>query len=232
MLQAAVLAGMLMWSPGGAPAQRLDVAGHEDAFYVEPKDSGEQPVIMVLHPRNGDPREDCLKWAELASSFGWVLCPSGSLGADGTRSWGKTDDAKAVVDAAFDALRARFGSRVRAGGNLIIGFSEGALVAQLVGLQEAERWSRWLILGASDKYWGGEGALSVLQGQRRKLARVVMLTGEHDPVLEHSLRAGAQVRAARIPVRVIVRKGLGHEVPADKMSANYLVSMRWLFDIK
>jgi predicted esterase len=211
---------------------RLAVPGNADAHYVEPNDAEPRPLLLILHARARDPEEDCKKWIEVASPFGWVLCPSGPVANNDTqRSWGKLDEAKKTVDAAVGALRAKFGARIKPAGNAIIGFSEGALVAQVVGISEPDKWSRWLILAGSDKYWGDKG-LEWLQAQRRKIAKVVMLTGEHDPIRENTLRAGAWVRAAHIPVRVIIRKGLGHDVPADRMIANYEPSLKWLFDVK
>jgi hypothetical protein len=32
-------------------------------------------------------------------------------------------------------------------------------------------------------------------------------------------------------VRVIVRRGLGHEVPEGRMAANYEPSLRWLLEL-
>lgn len=218
-------------SPADA-VERLAVPGGPDAFYVEPPSEDEERVVLVLHARHGDPEADCAKWAEIASRYGWVLCPGGPLGdTDGDRSWGRFDDAKVVIDAAVAALRARFGARVRAKDNLLIGFSEGALMAQILGLRDPDTWSRWLILAGSETYWGDddERTLRWLQARRRKIAKVVMLTGEHDQILEHTLRAGGLVRAAHIPVRVVIRRGIGHEVPESRM-ASYEASLRWLLE--
>lgn len=210
---------------------RVTVPHRPDAYVVEPKSDGAQPLVLVLHARNGDPEEDCRKWATVAAAYGWVLCPAGPVPTDNGHSWGRYDEAKKAIDEAIEALRAKYGARVRSSGNLVIGFSEGALVAQNLGLFEPERWSRWLILGGSDKYWGDSGP-ELLRAQRRKIARVVLITGEHDAVLEHSLRAGGMIRDAHIPVRVIVRRGLGHDVPADRMAQNFAPSLRWLFESK
>ena len=221
-------------APPSAPAQvvnRLPVPGNPDAFFVEPRGDGEQAVLLVLHPRHGAPAADCAKWAGVGSPHGWVLCPAGPVGTDGDRSWGKFDDAKRVIDATMEALRAKFGARVRQAHNVIIGFSEGALMGQILGLRAPEQWSRWPILAGSDTYWGDDEELSFrwLRMARPKLGRVVFLTGEHDPIVENTLRAGALVRGAHIPVRVIIRRGLGHEVREDRM-ASYQASLRWIME--
>src|SRR5205085_4982112 len=98
---------------------------------------------------------------------GWLLCPSGPVPGDRGHSWGKFDDAKKTIDAAVEALRAKVGVRVKSTGNVLIGFSEGAFIAQLVGIREPERWNRWMIVAGSDKYWGDRGG-EMLHAQRRK----------------------------------------------------------------
>jgi predicted esterase len=211
------------------PVVRLAVAGQGDAFVVEPNTIEERPILLILHARNGDPEDDCRKWSEIASRHGWLLCPSGPIAGDRGRSWGKPDDAKKAIDASVEALRAKVGARAKSTGNVVIGFSEGAFIAQVIGIREPERWNRWMILAGSDKYWGDRGE-EYLRMQRRKIARVVMLTGEHDPIRESTLRAGALVRQIGIPVRVIVRRGLGHDVPAERMQASYARLLEWLVE--
>jgi predicted esterase len=228
-------AAMLLPAPALAqddppfPVVRLAVVGQGDAFVVEPKTIDERPILLVLHARNGDPEEDCRKWSEVASRYGWLLCPSGPVASDRGRSWGKPDDAKKAIDASVEALRAKVGARAKPSGNVVIGFSEGAFIAQVIGIREPQRWNRWMILAGSDKYWGDRGE-EYLRMQRHRIARVVMLTGEHDPIRESTLRAGAIVREVGIPVRVIVRRGLGHEVPGNRMSANYGRLLEWLVE--
>jgi predicted esterase len=220
-----------------SPVSRLSVSGKPDAFYVEPRGDRhgrhhERRIVLVLHARHGDPEGDCAKWAEVAAPLGWVLCPGGAIGEDGDRSWGSFDDAKSVIDAAVDALRARFAARVRPTDNVLIGFSEGAFIAQVLGLREPERWSRWLVLGASDSYWGTtvEQAYDVIRRQSHKIVRVAMVTGELDPVRQHTIFAGAMLRVSGVSVRVLIPFGLGHEVPADHMAENYQASLRWLVE--
>jgi predicted esterase len=222
-----------------SPALRLAVPGKPAAFYVEPR--GDEPggrrdrrILLVLHARHGDAASDCAKWAEVAAPIGWVLCPGGPIGEDGDRSWSNSvDDNKAVIDAAAVALQTKFAGRVRAADNVLIGFSEGAMIAQTIGLREPERWSRWLILSGSDYYWGTstEEAYDVIRRQAPKIVRVVMITGQFDEVREHTIFAGAMLRQSGVPVRVSIPFGLGHEVPADRMVALYQAPLRWLVEL-
>ena len=117
--------------------------------------------------------------------------------------------------------------RLRLRGNILIGFSEGAFVAQQVGLRDPARWNRWLILAANDQYWLGD-APQRLEANRSKIRRVYLFTGENDEVAENTKRAGEILKTARIPVRVKIVPGLGHEIPADRMITNYRRPLRWL----
>jgi predicted esterase len=211
---------------------RLQVPGHDDAFYYRPKSKAQKPILMYLHGRGGHPMEDCRKWAKVASEFGWVICPQGPIGHDaGGRQWGGIDASKQAIDAAVGALRAKYKTRVKTRGNVLIGFSEGAFVAQQVGVHDPDKWNRWLILAANDRYWFGD-APQLLVEHKKKIRRVFLFTGENDQVVQNTLRAGEMLKKESIPVRVQVQPGMGHEVPADRMVLNYRRPLRWLISAK
>jgi predicted esterase len=116
---------------------------------------------------------------------------------------------------------------VRSRGDILIGFSEGAFIAQQVGARDPKHWNRWLILAANDHYWFGD-APQVLEQNRGKIRRVYLFTGEDDQVAENTKRAGDMLKEAHIRVKVRIAPGLGHEVPADRMITNYRRPLRWL----
>jgi predicted esterase len=173
--------------------------------------------------------EDCRKWARVARQFGWVVCPQGPSGTDsGGRTWNNdADSAKRIIDATVAALKQQYKGRVRTHGDILIGFSEGAYIAQQVGLRDPSHWNRWLILAANDKYWWGD-APQLLDQNRSKIRRVYLFTGENDQVAENTKRAGEMLKDAHIRVKVKIVPGLGHEVPADRMITNYRRPLRWL----
>jgi predicted esterase len=147
---------------------------------------------------------------------------------NGGRTWNNdATTATRIIDATVDALREKYKGRVRSRGNILIGFSEGAFVAQQVGLRDPVHWNRWLILAANDQYWFGD-APQLLEQNRAKIRRVYLFTGENDEVAENTKRAGELLKTARIPVRIKIVPGLGHEVPADRMITNYRRPLRWL----
>jgi predicted esterase len=207
----------------------LTLPGLGEAYYYEPRSTSPRPVLMYLHGRGGSPADDCRKWARVARRYGWVVCPQGPSETEGGgRTWANdVEAAKRIVDATIAALRETYAHRVRTRGNILIGFSEGAFIAQQIGLRDPARWNRWLILAANDAYWVGDGP-QLLEQNRDKIRRVYLLTGENDEVAENTKRAGEMLKTARIPVKVRIAPGLGHEIPADRMITNYRRPLRWL----
>jgi len=211
----------------------LEVEENADAFYYKPRSKGPRPILMYLHGRGGNPFEDCRKWAKVARQFGWVVCPQGpSDRGGGARAW--NDDptsAKKVIDATVTALHKKYKGRVRTTRNVLIGFSEGAFIAQQVGVHDPEHWNRWLILAANDKYWFGD-APQLLEDNHHKIRRVFLFTGETDMVADNTLRAGEMLKEAHIRVRVKIAPGMGHEIPEDRMITNYRRPLLWLVRAK
>jgi len=204
---------------------RIEVPGAPDAFYYKPRAKGRQPVVMYLHGRGGNPAEDCRKWARVGSQFGWVVCPSGTAQAEGGRSWGD-GGAQTVVNATLKALRDKYKSKVQLRGNVLIGFSEGAWAAMNVGLKDQKTWSRWLILGASEAYWGD--VTEALDEEKRKVRRVYLLTGENDGVAKNTMKVGETLKKFKVPSKIKLVPGLGHEIPSDRMISTYRRPLAWL----
>lgn len=216
----------------GAP-QRLEVQGSADAFFYRPHGRGLRPVIMYLHGRGGNPAEECRKWAKVGTEFGWVVCPSGHEDrGSGGRGWNNdVAGGKQVVDATLAALRAKYKRRVQLRGNVLVGFSEGAFVAMQLGLHDPRTWNRWLILAANDQYWWGDTP-ALLDAGRPKLRRVYLLTGESDEVAPNTRRVADELKAHKIPRKVRIVPGMGHEVPGDRMVTLYRRPLAWLTETK
>jgi predicted esterase len=209
----------------------IDVPGYEPAYFYKPRSRSpsQRPVLLYLHGRGGNAFEDCRKWARVARRFGWIVCPQGPAPGDtGGRAWNNdADTARKIIDATVVALRTKYKGRVRSRGNILIGFSEGAFIAQQVGLKDPSHWNRWLILAANDRYWFGD-ALQLLEQNRSKIRRVYLFTGENDQVAENTRRAGDMLKTAHIPVKIRIVPGLGHEIPEDRMITNYRRPLKWL----
>lgn len=209
--------------------ERLELPGGKaEVFFYRPKLRGPRPVLMFLHGRGGNPYEDCRKWAPVATQFGWLMCPQGPEDrGGGSRAWQNNVAAgQDIIDASIAALKAKFKGKVRSKDSVLIGFSEGAFLAMQIGLHKPERWNRWLILAANDQYWFGD-TQAMLKEKHRKIRRVYLLTGERDEVAENTKRVGETLRAAKVPVRIQIAEGLGHELPNGKMKT-FKKPLRWL----
>jgi predicted esterase len=211
----------------------LEVPGYSDAYYFKPRTKSRRPIMLYLHGRGGNAFEDCRKWARVGRQFGWVVCPQGPAPTDsGGRSWNNDPEtAEKIIHATVVALQDKYPGRVRSRGDVLIGFSEGAFIAQQVGVRDPLHWNRWLILAANDHYWLGD-APQLLEQNRSKIRRVYLFTGEEDQVAENTKRAAEMLKDARIRVRMKIEPGLGHEVPADRMITNYRRPLRWLLAAK
>jgi predicted esterase len=207
----------------------LEVPGFAVAYYYKPRRSERRAVILYLHGRGANAQEDCRKWARVARPYGWVVCPQGPAATDsGGRTWNNdAATAQRIVDATLTALRGKYAGKVRLRGNILIGFSEGAFVAQQIGMRDPSHWNRWLILAANDQYWFGD-AREILEKDRLQVRRVYLLSGENDTVAENTRRAAEMLKTAKIPVKLRIAPGLGHEVPADRMVSTYRRPLRWL----
>ena len=211
---------------------RLEVPGSPDAFYYKPRAKGPKPILMYLHGRGGNPAEDCRKWAKVGSQFGWVVCPAGpGDNGNGGRTWSDPGSAQKVIDGTVAALRAKYKGRVTRRGNVLIGFSEGAFVAMQIGLKDQTTWTKWLILGASEQYWGGD-VTEALDTEKRKVRRVYLLTGENDGVAQNTVKVGDTLKKNKVPVKVRLVPGMGHEVPGDRMVSTYRRPLAWLVAAK
>lgn len=208
----------------------LEVPGEAPAYYVPPRTKGgKKPVVVWLHGRGANPESDCRKWAKVATEMGWLLCPSGPENrGGGGRGWHNSwPSAKRAVDAAVAAFHERFGGRIQKKDHILIGFSEGALAAMNIGVREPELFSRWLIIAASDIYWGGDG-LNELKKNKKKIRRVYLLTGEKDMVVANTRRVYEHVEREAVPVRIWTPEDIGHEVPPDRMRTFYRKPLLWL----
>ncbi len=214
-----------------SPPQVLEVKGHASSYFVPPRSTRRrnQPLFVWLHGRGGDPEADCRKWAKVTRGLGWLLCVSGQedRGA-GARGWGNSWPASQLtVDAAVDALLRKYPRRIRSHDDVIIGFSEGSLVAMNVGVREPKRFNRWLILAANDSYWGGEG-LQVLHQNAGSIRRVYLLTGAKDMIVDSTRRVFQSIEDAHVHVRMWIPEDIGHEVPPDRMRLFYHKPLLWL----
>jgi predicted esterase len=213
--------GMHMVTPPGAAP----------AYYFEPTGPGRhgmRPILVYLHARGGHPEKDCQRWAPVARRLGWLVCPTGPAAYGDGRAWDNNwPSAHTATMAAIQVLRKKYGRRVQLYGNTLIGFSEGAYAAMNVGVREPHVFNRWLILAATDRYWGGPG-LEALQTAKERVRRVILITGEHDGVIDGTHQVEDWLGRAGVDTRVITPGDMGHELALDRKPELYHQALAWL----
>lgn len=215
--------------PGGMHV--VTPPGAAPAYYFEPTGPGRhgmRPILIYLHGRGGHPEKDCQRWALVARRLGWLVCPSGPSAYGDGRAWDNNwPSAHTATMAAIQVLRKKYGRRVQLYGNTLIGFSEGAYAAMNVGVREPHVFNRWLILAATDHYWGGPG-LEALQTAKERVRRVFLITGEHDGVIDGTHQVEDWLGRAGVDTRVTTPSDMGHELALDRKPELYREALAWL----
>jgi len=215
--------------PGGMHA--VTPPGAAPAYYFEPTGPGRhgmRPILIYLHGRGGHPEKDCQRWAPVARRLGWLVCPSGPAAYGDGRAWDNNwPSAHTATMSVIQVLRKKYGRRVQLYGNTLIGFSEGAYAAMNVGVREPHVFNRWLILAATDHYWGGPG-LEALQTAKERVRRVFLITGEHDGVIDGTHQVEDWLDRAGVDTRVITPGDMGHELALDRKPELYRQALSWL----
>jgi len=215
--------------PGGMHV--VNLAGAAPAYYFEPTGPGRhsmRPILVYLHARGGHPERDCQRWAPVARRLGWLVCPTGPAPYGDGRAWDNNwPSAHTATMSAIQVLRKKYGRRVQLYGNTLIGFSEGAYAAMNVGVREPHVFNRWLILAATDHYWGGPG-LEALQTAKERVRRVFLITGEHDGVIDGTHQVEDWLARAGVDTRVVTPGDMGHELALDRKPELYHQALAWL----
>jgi len=205
--------------------------GAAPAYYYEPTGPGRhsmRPILVYLHARGGHPKEDCQRWAPVARRLGWLVCPTGPAAYGDGRAWDNNwPAAHTATMSAIQVLRKKYGRRVQLYGNTLIGFSEGAYAAMNVGVREPHVFNRWLILAATDHYWGGPG-IEALQTAKERVRRVFLITGEHDGVIDGTHQVQEWLARAGVDTRVVTPGDMGHELALDRKPELYRQALAWL----
>jgi predicted esterase len=138
----------------------LAIAGFPDAAVAPPWSlETPRPVLVVLHGLGDRPETHCEAFRKVLHASAFVLCLRGALDPERSAP-GRTrytlpggDTLRAHVDAALQALEARYGDRVDIERPLLAGFSLGATEAALLAQWETARFPRVAVLEGGLDVW-------------------------------------------------------------------------------
>lgn len=212
------IVAMVLFSVGATAIAQVPLAvpGFGAASHVGPVDDGVKPVVVVLHGNFDRPEWECAVWGPVAAPYGWVLCPRGLARKDIDKSldrwtYGSRQRTMREIDAALNALEARYPGRVTREGMVLVGFSLGAIMAPDIVVEAPGRF-RYLFLV--------EGGLGKLQKRSAAALRKAGVRG----VGFAMSAAGRRKRAARwvdryrgegLRAELVDMEGAGHGYSDD-----------------
>jgi len=182
--------------------------GDASFFAYPPRAAASSPAraprtVVYLHGIHGRPENGCPWLREGASEIGWLVCPAANSPLpNGTFSWGGSlANQHAVVARAERA--AQVNGATAEGGNVIVGFSQGAYLA--LDLVRARLGSyRGLVLIAADV----EPSRAMLTAAG--VDRIVLAAGDLDGSSAPLKRAAAGLAREGMDVRFVSLGAIGH----------------------
>lgn len=153
--------------------------------YVLPSEEGTSRVIVYLHGHCGDALAGLRSFPEAARKVGTMISVQGDVPCPkrpGRRRW-STDpkQIQARIDAAIAATAAALGRELSPGELTLVGYSEGALRAELLAGAFPERYPH-IVLGGEPR--------APRPANFQKAKAVATLAGQHDT--QQSMRDGAE----------------------------------------
>jgi predicted esterase len=189
-----------------------------------------RPVVIVLHGTGDRPDWNCDAWRHITGARGFVLCPRGDDdprgSTPGDRRYTLRGGAhlRAYLDAAIDALAARFGGYVDVERPIVTGFSLGATEIAQLALSDPARFPRVAALEGGQDVWTPSNAAAFAA---RKGSRVLFGCGSAwclppaRAAIRRLDRAGVQAR--------VVFAAVGHTNDRPLQEA-LMTELAWFFD--
>jgi predicted esterase len=191
----------------------LDVVGHGDAVVSLPLGASEpRPVVLATHGNYDTPEWQCEIWRQIVANDAFVLCPRGIPRSDSpSRSdlryeYASRGALEKEIDAAFEALRARYSGFVDDGPRIFTGFSLGAIMGASIILRNPAKYPRAVLIEGGNRVWNVPTARAFAQkgGQG-----ILFACGQWDCV-NRSRAAGRALQQAGVVWQVLFAKGEGH----------------------
>ncbi|HXX65821.1 MAG TPA: hypothetical protein VEK07_01485 [Polyangiaceae bacterium] len=143
----------------------LTIAGYPQGVVSVPNGATtRRPVLLVLHGSGDRPDWNCDAWRHITDARGFVLCPRGeydpreSTAGDTRYTHRGGAYLRRHVDAALQALGARFGPYVDTDTPVLVGFSLGATEVAQIAIADPARFARIALLEGGHGVWTAASA--------------------------------------------------------------------------
>ena len=169
--------------------------------------SGQYPLLITLHGRNGNKEVDLGRW-EVARQRGWLVlsCQSTQPVFRGAYHWDNPDRGIEDLQFYYEQISQKYPidpQRI-----VIAGFSQGSGMSMYTALKGALAVRGFIGIGT---WWANANELAA----ERTDIRGYFVTGEKDHTLERAREIQAVLRSNGVPFSEEVHADLGHEFPSD-----------------
>jgi predicted esterase len=193
----------------------LPVAGHETAIVAVPVGAKDpQRIVLATHGNYDTPAWQCSTWREIVGPESFVLCPRGiprpdSPSRDDIRfTYASNAALEKEIEAALDALRARYGAHLAEVPVLYTGFSLGAIMGVAIAARAKHpgRYEAMVLVEGGHDRWKPETAAAFAKAGGK---RVLFACGQASCLLE-AKRAAQHLERAGVATKVVGVKDEGH----------------------
>jgi hypothetical protein len=188
--------------------------GTRTAFVVAPRSLATPArLLAMIHGVCVPPSYACGYWADVASSTGFLVCPTGNKtcegGGRGPPTWEEPfADIDADLERAIAATLDVFPGQMDRNGAILSGFSRGSYAAVILAIRHPGRWP-FLILNEADV------ELSVSMMRAAKVRAVALIAGEWGSQLAGERTTYETMKKQGYPIELWVMRKAGHYYSAD-----------------
>ncbi|MBK8913685.1 MAG: dienelactone hydrolase family protein [Phycisphaerales bacterium] len=170
--------------------------------------TAEAPVIVALHGFGSNADDIADAYRATAAAFGAILVAPRAVeeAPAGGFTWGNSENAEYIVNAALDAVRAAH--RVDEKRLVLTGFSQGGWVTYRVALRNPKRFCAAIPVAGR--------CADIVVPATPVLPKFYIMVGEKDPVLEQNRQVSAALESKGATVLLATFAGVGHEFPQDR----------------
>jgi pimeloyl-ACP methyl ester carboxylesterase len=191
------------------PITTLPINGHNAAVLSLPLGAtSKKPILVATHGRDDVPEPLCEMWRGVVADRAFVVCPRGvpSQTRPGAYTYANYQALSREIEAAVDALRAKYPEHVDDGSLVYAGFSLGSHQGVRVVTSDPDKTPRVILIEGGHDPWNEELIETFADGGGQ---RVLFVTGQAINQ-QRSVRVAKELEEAGIASRVVHAEGAGH----------------------